>query len=174
MTRCYYFCCYCRRYVIIDFLIIVIKKLPPPTFIVFQYVRKSCIHNILISLVEAPTPPQVLIVGANPLTEYTLPRVGFSNWLWYTFPIWMILFVFILYQKLLLICTYPRCYCKWELLILPLPHTQCLVSTNPLSLGRYGRMSAIPIGFFPFIPIRPFGLCIFFIYFYYACIVIFR
>lgn len=56
VTRCYYFCCYCRRYVIIDFLIIVIKKLPPPTFIVFQYVRKSCIHNILISLVEVPHP----------------------------------------------------------------------------------------------------------------------
>ena len=53
---------------------------PPPTFIVFQYVRKSCIHNILISLVEVRPPPQVLIVGANPLTEYTLPRVGLSNW----------------------------------------------------------------------------------------------
>ena len=52
VTRCYYFCCYCRRYVIIDCLIIGIKKLPPPTFIVSQYVRKSCIHNILISLVE--------------------------------------------------------------------------------------------------------------------------
>ena len=52
VTRCYYFCCYCRRYVIIDCLIIGIKKLPPPTFIVFQYVRKSCIHNILISLIE--------------------------------------------------------------------------------------------------------------------------
>ena len=33
----------------------------------------------------------------------------------------MILFVSILYQKLLLICAYPCCYCKWELLILPPP-----------------------------------------------------
>ena len=30
VTRCYYFCCYCRRYVIIDCLIITIKELPPP------------------------------------------------------------------------------------------------------------------------------------------------
>ena len=80
----------------------------------------------------------------------------------------MILFVFIFYQKLLLICAYPCCYCKWELLILP-PHTQCLVSTNPLSFGKYGIISPIPIGFFPFIPIRPFGLCIFFINFNYLC-----
>lgn len=81
VTRCYYFCCYCGNDIIIDYLIIVIKELPPPTFIVFQYVYKSCVHNILISLVEVHPPPQVLIVGANPLTEYTLPRVGLSNWL---------------------------------------------------------------------------------------------
>ena len=81
VTRCYYFCCYCRRYVIIDCLIIGIKKLPPPTFIVSQYVRKSCIHNILISLVVVRPPSHVFMVGANPLTEYTLPRVGLSNWL---------------------------------------------------------------------------------------------
>ena len=52
VTRCYYFCCNCRNNIIIDYLVIVIKELPPPTFIVFQYVRKSCIHKILISLVD--------------------------------------------------------------------------------------------------------------------------
>ena len=57
------------------------QETAPPTFIISQYIHKSCIHNFLKSLVVVRPPPQVLIVGANPLTEYTLPRVGLSNWL---------------------------------------------------------------------------------------------
>lgn len=29
VTRCYYFCCNCRNNIIIDYLVIVIKELPP-------------------------------------------------------------------------------------------------------------------------------------------------
>lgn len=60
VTRCYYFCCNCRNNIIIDYLVIVIKKLPPPTFIVSQYIHKSCIHNFLKSLVVVRPPHMYL------------------------------------------------------------------------------------------------------------------
>ena len=36
VTRCYYFCCYCRNNVIIDYLVIVIKELPPLHLLFFN------------------------------------------------------------------------------------------------------------------------------------------
>lgn len=36
VTRCYYFCCNCRNNIIIDYLVIVIKELPPPYIYCFS------------------------------------------------------------------------------------------------------------------------------------------
>ena len=65
-------------------------------------------------------PPIVLIVGARPSASHTFPEKPVPLFSLYMLNNLIGLFsLFIFYQKLLLICTYPRCYCKWELLILP-------------------------------------------------------